>query len=620
MRKQLTLFLVLSLLFAPLLIGIELAGAQESATNSATPSDTSSQNNRLYLDFKGASLINVLMVLSELSGINFVAGKEVANREVNMVLDNVVLEDALDAIGRGSNVSYDYFPNRNLYLFRAAADKEDAPRLVARVFKLYYIRASELREVGSDSGTSSSSGTGGSSGSSSGGATFSGLNETKVSDDPKSPILNIVKNILSERGKVNVDDRSNSLVVTDTEDRLKMIEQAIAELDRPVDQVLISVILVETLEDIDHFLGIEWGGNTTTGQEGTLGLIQGASMETRFPFNVNDYSAFTRLFGKTSLNKNHIVEDTDATTEGIKDFTDLDIRFRALQTANKVKILARPKILVLDNQPALIKITTNTTIGAQTSATSTTGGAALTASTTSAERTETGTSLRVTPLINTNNHITMTLEPRFVTIASSGLTVSSVATRDPTVRTARTTLMVNSGQTIVIGGLLSSQQAHDDRKVPILGDIPYVGEIFTRRTNQIEDRELMLFITPIIVKNPAEVQAVSVPDQRDRFEDLKAPFWKWKRKSWYQKLKEEPKTPEVSDVNVYIPARDQLMDETMVNLARTQQPKEEPKQDVKTTPSGNGKTPAKSTKLGTSKSTTSKTSSSFREPPPASLG
>ncbi|MBI1977433.1 MAG: hypothetical protein HYS55_01620 [Candidatus Omnitrophica bacterium] len=526
--------------------GVRIAKAQEL---------TSLEDDKLYLDFKGASLINVLIVLSELSGINFVAGKEVANREVNMVLDGVTIDDALDAIGRGSNVAYDYLTHRNLYLFRAAADKEDQPPLVTRVFKLYYILASELREIDTGESTTSSSSTT---------ATFASLEEKKETQtDVTSPILKIVESMLSERGRVKVDDRSNSLVVTDTEDRVKLVEEAVVQLDRRLDQVLIDVNLIETFEDLDRFIGIEWGGNTTAGQEGTLGLVQGGSKETRFPFNVNEYNALTRIFGKTSLDKQPIVEDTDVTTEGIKDFTDLDIRFRALQTAGKLKIIAKPKILVLDNHPALIKITTNEAIGQQTS--TAISGSIGTQSTNVAERSETGTSLRVTPLINTDNRITMTVEPRFVTAVASANSANN--TRDPTIRTARTTLMINSGQTIVIGGLLSSQQTNNVRKVPLLGDIPYVGEIFTRRTTQIDDRELILFITPSIVRDPSEVQALSLPDYRERFDDVSAPFWKWRRKKWYRNLKKEG-TPEVSETAVDIQARQKLMDETMVDLSR----------------------------------------------------
>ena len=124
-------FLAFAFLSVSVVTVVPPVEAQESSADAAQSQQ--SQNSKLYLDFKAAALINVLMVLSELSGINFVAGKEVANREVNMVLDDVTIEDALDAVSRGSNISFDYFPDRNLYLFRASADKEDQPQLVTRV-------------------------------------------------------------------------------------------------------------------------------------------------------------------------------------------------------------------------------------------------------------------------------------------------------------------------------------------------------------------------------------------------------------------------------------------------------------------------------------------------------
>src|SRR3990167_8261391 len=110
--------------------------AQEESAQPAEP--TGLAPDEFYLDFKGATLLNVLTILSELAGINYVAGTEIADRDVNMVLDKVTLEDALDAIARGSNVVYDYLPNRNIYLFRASSDARDLPRLRTRVFKLYY--------------------------------------------------------------------------------------------------------------------------------------------------------------------------------------------------------------------------------------------------------------------------------------------------------------------------------------------------------------------------------------------------------------------------------------------------------------------------------------------------
>ena len=226
------------------------------------PPKAVSEGGKFYLDFKATKLINALIVLSQITGINFVAGKEVVDREVNMVLDNVSLQDALEAIARGSNVSYDFIPDRNIYLFRAGADAESSPPLRTRVFRLYYVLVSPVREIEASASSSGSQQA----------SNFSGLKEADDTEKSKSSqIVTIIESMLSERGKVKIDDRSNSLIVTDMEDRLQMIEQVIAQLDQRLDQVLIEVILIETSEDFDRYFGIEWSNE----KEGTLGVIQG---------------------------------------------------------------------------------------------------------------------------------------------------------------------------------------------------------------------------------------------------------------------------------------------------------------------------------------------------------
>ena len=140
---------------------------------------------KYFLDFKAATLINVLSVISSLSGINFIAGKEVGERQVNMTLDNVSLEDALQALKLGCNVNYDFIPGRNIYLFRASADAPEQPQLITRVFKLHFIEAARIKDIETDDSgsSSSSSSSSGSSGSSTGG----GLVTLKVDD--KGPNL-----------------------------------------------------------------------------------------------------------------------------------------------------------------------------------------------------------------------------------------------------------------------------------------------------------------------------------------------------------------------------------------------------------------------------------------------
>ncbi len=109
------------------------------------------------------------------------------------------------------------------------------------------------------------------------------------------------------------------------------------------------------------------------------------------------------------------------------------------------------------------------------------------------------------------------------------------------------------------------------RKTPFLGDIPWIGEIFTRRVTDTDDRELILFISPSIVRDPSEIQAISMPDSRDRFEDLTAPFWKVKQKDWYRDLKKEAVLEAKDEVMIDLIARQKLMDGTLVELAHKQE-------------------------------------------------
>ena len=522
---------------------------------------------KYYLDFKSAALINVLNVLSNLSGINFIAGTEVAERQVSMTLDNVVLEDVLNAIAFGCNVSYDFLPGRNIYLFRASSDAPEKPSLLTRVFKLYYLRVTVLKEIEDTSSSGNSSGS--SSSSSSSGSSSSGglitLKEPETKSLESSAIVKVIEKILSERGKVSVDDRSNSLIVTDSEDRLKMIESAITQLDRPLDQVLINVILVETNESLARDLGVQWGDDT-----GLFGTITGATQTTEWPFRTNSTPSSGTLGGffgnigntfKDTAKQFNPTNSSGTVTPGTRDFSSFQIKVNALETAGKVKILAKPKILALDNQPALIKISTQSAIGSST----TTNGTSTTSGQT--ERYETGTILRVTPLINTGGRITLTLEPTFATVEESKIkNVSTTGnTGDPTTRTARTTMMVNDGQTIALGGMLFSTQSNSDRKVPFFGNIPVVGKaLFTKNIKAIDDRELILFVTPYIIMDPSMLENPNPPDKRLHLDDESAPFWKVKDKQWYKQLKDgkEKRT----DFDGYFDVRKKLIDSTLNNL------------------------------------------------------
>ncbi len=448
-------------------------------------------------------------------------------------------------------------------MFRASSDSPQLAPVFTRVFKLYFLRASRIKEI--DAGKSSSGGSG-SSGSSSGGGLQSfgsSKDEAKADDSQNIPILKIMEKMLSERGSVSVDDRSNSLIVTDSEDRLSRVAAVVAELDRPLNQVLINVLLVETFEDLDRELGIEWSGD--------FGTLTGGSANTKFPFsNGNKYNPLGSLLkAKTEpLGALGAFADSAApNTYGSKDFTNLTLNVKALQTASKLHILAKPNVLVMDNQPAIIKIATNAAIGSQTATTSTSNGSA-SSTATSAERAEVGTILRVTPQINSQDQITMTVEPTFATVDTSTLNIDDSAvsqTGDTTVRAMRTTVMVNSGKTLVMGGLLFSTQSGGDTKVPFLGDIPILGKMFTKDDKSVQDRELVLFLTPQIIKNPASLEPHNVPDRQERFDDVNADFWRYRKKTWYKDMAAGgPKKP--TDYDSFFKVRENAMDQMTAHL------------------------------------------------------
>lgn len=553
-----------------LLTAAPVCRAQSAAAGAAAPADPDTKveqdvNGALYMDFKGASLINVLNSLSEISKINFVAGNEIAAREVNMSLDGVTLQQALEAIARGSNVTYDYMPDSNVILFRASSDSPTLAPLITRVFKLYFLRASVIREINAGQSSSGGSGSGSSSsgvslissGNSSSSSSSSGGSGSENDNTEDVPVLKIIEKMLSERGTVSVDDRSNSIIVTDTEDRLDRVAAVIAELDRPLNQVLINVLLVETFEDLDRELGVEWAN--TTGADGIFGTWTGGMNSTSLPFDLSkDGNLFKRALGTADG-----LPATGDETLGTRDFRSLNIQVKALQTASKLKILAKPNILVMDNHPAIIKIVTNASIGEVSVVAGNGGGGDSGTTTTQQERAEVGTILRVTPQINTQDQITMTIEPTFATVNQSTITAG---TGDPTVRAARTTLMVNSGSTMVMGGLMFSQHTDGDRKVPILGEIPVLGRLFLSEDKAIEDRELVLFLTPQIIKNPLALKTDKVPSRRTTFSDESAQFWKYKKKNWYKDMKEGK--PQDEKFDQYFQVRSNAMDQVANDLQK----------------------------------------------------
>ena len=366
-------------------------------------------------------------------------------------------------------------------------DREQQSQGNTRVFYLKYAKAKNLVEVLSgvsktiqadkqgNQTTGGMNGTAGSStGSTSGASGFNGKD------------LSIV-----------ADEQTNALVITAQPDVMQELERVIARLDIRRAQVLVEAIIVE-VQDGDAFnLGVQWANTNGGGTQFTAtGLPTTTVANAAIEYN-ND--------GTLSSN----------TTKALSNFNGLAAGFysgnwaglvTALSSNTKSNILATPSIVTLDNKEAAFNVGQEVPVvtGSQSS---TTGSVFNTV-----ERKTVGTKLKVTPQINEGDSVLMEIEQEVSSVAASTSTSSS-SNSDLgdtfNTRTVKNAVLVKSGETVVLGGLLSNNTAESTYKVPLLGDIPVLGYLFRYNSTSKTKQNLMVFIHPTILRDPVTYTGVS---------------------------------------------------------------------------------------------------------------
>jgi type II secretory pathway component GspD/PulD (secretin) len=236
---------------------------------------------------------------------------------------------------------------------------------------------------------------------------------------------------------------------------------------------MIEVEMLETSANVTEFLGIDWGSSAT----GTLATYQGFQRDTTFPLDDKFIPDGTsREFTFATLNA-----------------TQLTAVLSMLKSRGDTKFLARPRVLALNNETARIEISADTAIGTSEANVVDTQTVIQ-----EAERAETGITLEVTPQINRDGFIIMSIKPKVIRpLASEFFPGTYVDTHE---RSAETTVMVKDGESVVIGGLLKTDDQETRRKVPFLGDIPLLGLLFQKKELQSTNSELVIFITPHLIK------------------------------------------------------------------------------------------------------------------------
>lgn len=499
MRLRLLGLVMVLTLFAPLPVSAREKDSLDALVGDAALMDeTLAPPLRVSMEFQDANLKDVFKVFSQKTGINVIAGGKLGDQPVTLYLEDVTVMDALDQILHASQLTYERPAGSDIYIVKPKTAAEGKTATITRIYRIKYARVSKSvlakaaaafgartpfeAEKASGSSKSGGSGGGGGSGSSAGGSGAVGGSGITVGIDE------VVETLLTEEGSVTVDGRTNSLIVTDVPENFPRIEAALVALDTRTPQILVDAELIETSLSKLKDLGVEWG----TGSEGELITLTPGSRTTRFPWSAlgtiqdNLVPSSSSRFSATTLSA--------ASFKGI---------LQAIESNTDTKILARPKVLTLDNESAIIRLTADEAIGFSSSSQATTG-----TTTSEPERTTTGVVLVVTPQVNEDGYITMVIEPSVTkTVASRVTAPSGQATpRDPKTRSSRTLVRIKSGETLVVGGLIDRSDEDIVQRVPVLSGIPFLGEAFKNNEVSKTATELIVFVTPRILDEPTASQ------------------------------------------------------------------------------------------------------------------
>ncbi len=425
---------------------------------------------RLTLNFQDIDVRSVLQLLADTSGQNIVVSDSVTGN-LTLRLQNVPWDQALDIVLRTKGLD----KRRQDNVIIVGPTEELANREKAELAARKEVQ--ELSPVHSE---------------------FLQVNYAKVADLAKliKPTTGGKDSMLSPRGSLSVDERTNTLLVQDTADKLTDIRRLVATLDVPIRQVLIEARIVVVSDTFERDLGAQLGISNINTAGANLFSVSGTSA-------ASDSIATTAAGGATATNSltsaplanRYQVNLPPANTNGsigvsiLSGSHLLDLQLSAAENVGKSETISSPRVITANQKQATIL--QGTEIPYQESASS---GA------TTTQFKNAVLSLKVTPLITPDNRVVMDIDVSDDTVgaqvtSATGGSVPSIDTREIV-----TQVLVNDGQTVVLGGILETTREKNDTKVPWLGDIPVLGNLFKTTQNINNKTELLIFITPKILR------------------------------------------------------------------------------------------------------------------------
>ena len=411
----------------------------------------------INIEAKNLDILDALRAIAEVSGLNIITADNVSGK-ITLKLHNVPWDQALDLILESKDLGMVQYgnviriaPTKDIQkaredLLRAREATEKLKPLQTRIIPINY-------------------------------ATATGISTQ-------------VKNALSDRGKVDVDDRTNSLIIKDIPEKIQDAETLIKALDTKTPQVLIEARIVEASVGVTRELGVKWGVNYNAGPP--WGNPTGINFPNTVQMGGAVLGGMLNPVNPNTLNTAGAQGGAVGITFGsLTDAVSLDLLLASLETQNKIKIISSPRIMTMDNQRASIQ--QGVTIPyppAINLAAGAAGGAQW-------QFVEAALRLEVTPHISADGSMVLELrasnnEPNMKVVSGGAPSIDK--------KEAQTQIIVKDGETIVIGGIYKTKETETINQTPYLSKIPILGKLFQDKFTENSRNELLIFLTPRIVK------------------------------------------------------------------------------------------------------------------------
>jgi type IV pilus assembly protein PilQ len=434
---------------------------------------------KISLDFQDIEVRRVLQLLADFTGINMVAADTVQGN-ITLRLKDVPWDQALDIILKTKNL--DKRRNGNVIWIAPVAEliksEEDEAKAIAQSVKLApiqteylrlsYAKAADVFKLVTDSRSEAGKNTG-------------------VNNQDSLAL----ESLLSARGSIVSDDRTNTLIVNDTAQNIDKIRKMVDLLDVQVQQVMVEARIVRASTSFTKEMGVKWG-ILSQGINSNNDLLVGGSDQTLWDLKTPDDDGKYTIQRPDNLNVDLGVTNPAGQIAfsliSLSDFM-LDLELSALQADGYGEVISTPKVLTGDKQKA--KVATGQEVPYQTTTNSASGSTA----TTSFK--EALLSLEVTPSITPDGKVQMQLDIAKDSIAGEAPNGELILNKN----TITTNVLVNNGETVILGGVFEQTTSNSQTKVPFLGDIPYIGRLFRKDTKSDDKQELLIFVTPRIVND-----------------------------------------------------------------------------------------------------------------------